>query len=77
MPHSLHAHPSRLLHATNIFRTSRRVNLLESRVAPGLASEMKRIGSTLERREREEQLRYRRRLERPRSRGPANPRPRI
>jgi vacuolar-type H+-ATPase subunit D/Vma8 len=53
------------------------VNLLESRVAPGLASEMKRIGSTLEGREREEQLRYRRLLERPRSRGPANPRPRI
>jgi V/A-type H+-transporting ATPase subunit D len=56
----------RLAHA--LAETSRRVNLLENRVAPRLASEIKRIGSTLEEREREEQLRYRRLLERPRSR---------
>jgi len=50
----------RLAHA--LAETSRRVNLLERRVAPALASEMARIGSTLEEREREEQLRYRRLL---------------
>jgi H(+)-transporting ATP synthase subunit D len=54
----------RLAHA--LAETSRRVNLLERRVAPQLSSEMKRIASTLEEREREEQLRYRRLLDRPR-----------
>jgi V/A-type H+-transporting ATPase subunit D len=47
--------------------SSRRVNLLERRVGPGLAAETKRIEATLEEREREEQLRYRRLLERPAS----------
>lgn len=51
----------RLAHA--LAQTSRRINLLERRVAPALASEMARIASTLEEREREEQLRYRRLLE--------------
>jgi H(+)-transporting ATP synthase subunit D len=50
----------RLAHA--LAETSRRVNLLERRVAPTLADEMARIESTLEEREREEQLRYRRLL---------------
>jgi len=48
--------------ADALAETSRRVNLLERRVAPALAAEMARIGSTLEEREREEQLRYRRLL---------------
>ncbi len=48
----------RLAHA--LAETSRRVNLLERRVAPALAAEQARIASTLEEREREEQLRYRR-----------------
>jgi H(+)-transporting ATP synthase subunit D len=48
----------RLAHA--LAETSRRVNLLERRVAPALAREQARIASTLEEREREEQLRYRR-----------------
>jgi H(+)-transporting ATP synthase subunit D len=50
----------RLAHA--LAETSRRVNLLEHRVAPALTAEMARIGSALEEREREEQLRYRRLL---------------
>jgi len=50
--------------ARALAETSRRVNLLERRVAPGLAAEMTRIESTLEEREREEQLRYRRLLDR-------------
>jgi H(+)-transporting ATP synthase subunit D len=54
----------RLAHA--LAETSRRVNLLERRVAPGLVGEIKRIASTLEEREREEQVRYRRLLDRPR-----------
>ena len=54
--------------ARALAETSRRVNLLERRVAPGLAREIKRIGSTLKEREREEQLRYRRLLDRPRAR---------
>lgn len=54
--------------ARALAETSRRVNLLERRVAPRLVSEMKRIESTLEEREREEQLRYRRLLDRPRAR---------
>lgn len=40
--------------------TSRRVNLLERRIAPALGRDATRIGATLEEREREEQLRYRR-----------------
>jgi H(+)-transporting ATP synthase subunit D len=51
--------------ARALAESSRRVNLLERRVAPRLASELARIESTLEEREREEQLRYRRLLERP------------
>jgi len=51
--------------ARALAETSRRVNLLERRVAPGLAAEMTRIEATLEEREREEQLRYRRLLDRP------------
>jgi len=47
----------RLVHA--LAETSRRVNLLERRVAPTLAAEQARIAATLEEREREEQLRYR------------------
>lgn len=47
----------RLVHA--LAETSRRVNLLERRVAPTLSAELGRIASTLEEREREEQLRYR------------------
>lgn len=47
--------------------TTRRVNLLERRVVPGLTEEAKRIAATLEEREREEQLRYRRLVERPRN----------
>lgn len=50
----------RLAHA--LAETSRRVNLLERRVGPSLANELSRIASTLEEREREEQLRYRRLL---------------
>jgi V/A-type H+-transporting ATPase subunit D len=50
----------RLAHA--LAETSRRVNLLERRVAPSLSDDMARIDSTLEEREREEQLRYRRLL---------------
>jgi len=46
----------RLAHA--LAETSRRVNLLERRVAPRLAAERDRIAATLEEREREEQLRY-------------------
>jgi vacuolar-type H+-ATPase subunit D/Vma8 len=57
----------RLAHA--LAETSRRVNLLERRVGPELASESRRIESILEEREREDQLRYRRLLERP-GRGP-------
>lgn len=48
----------RLAHA--LAETSRRVNLLERRVSPALEAEMARIAATLEEREREEQLRYRR-----------------
>jgi len=55
--------------ARSLEQTSRRVNLLERRVAPGLEIEMKRIDSALEEREREEQLRYRRLLARPRASG--------
>jgi len=51
--------------ARALAETSRRVNLLERRVVPGLGTEMTRIESTLEEREREEQLRYRRLLDRP------------
>jgi V/A-type H+-transporting ATPase subunit D len=51
--------------ARALAETSRRVNLLERRVAPRLSAEMTRIEATLEEREREEQLRYRRLLERP------------
>lgn len=46
--------------ADALAETSRRVNLLERRVAPALEAETARIGATLEEREREEQLRYRR-----------------
>lgn len=56
----------RLAHALS--ETSRRVNLLERRVAPGLAGELARIGAILEEREREEQLRYRRLMRSPRRR---------
>jgi V/A-type H+-transporting ATPase subunit D len=52
--------------ASALAETSRRVNLLDRRIKPGLASEMARIESTLAEREREDQLRYRRLLERPR-----------
>jgi V/A-type H+/Na+-transporting ATPase subunit D len=45
--------------------TSRRVNLLERRVGPALAGEIRRIEATLEEREREDQLRYRRLSKRP------------
>lgn len=48
--------------ADALAETSRRVNLLERRVAPALAADVARIASTLEEREREEQLRYRRLL---------------
>ena len=51
--------------ARALAETSRRVNLLERRVGPELADEAKRIAATLEEREREEQLRYRRLLQRP------------
>jgi H(+)-transporting ATP synthase subunit D len=51
----------------SLAETSRRRNLLEHRVGPGLASEKHRIESTLEEREREEQLRYRRLLALPSS----------
>lgn len=51
--------------ARALAETSRRVNLLERRVAPRLTAEMTRIEATLEERERQEQLRYRRLLERP------------
>jgi H(+)-transporting ATP synthase subunit D len=53
----------RLPHA--LAETSRRVNRLERRVAPALEGEPARIASTLEEREREEQLRHRRLLDRP------------
>lgn len=56
----------RLAHA--LAETSRRVNLLQERVAPALAGDAKRIAATLEEREREEQTRYRRLLTRPQSR---------
>jgi V/A-type H+-transporting ATPase subunit D len=49
--------------ARALAETSRRVNVLERRVGPGLAGETRRIGATLEEREREEQLRYRHLLE--------------
>jgi len=55
--------------ARALAETSRRVNLLERRVGPELAREAKRIAATLEEREREEQLRYRRLLQRPGRRG--------
>ena len=55
--------------ALALAETSRRVNLLERRVAPALASESSRIAATLEEREREEQLRYRRLLAHGRERG--------
>ncbi len=51
--------------ARALAETSRRVNLLERRVAPDLTVESKRIEATLEEREREEQLRYRRLMDRP------------
>ncbi|MBW2292997.1 MAG: hypothetical protein JRG94_11915 [Deltaproteobacteria bacterium] len=51
--------------ARALAETSRRVNLLERRVAPGLTAEATRIEATLEEREREEQLRYRRLMDRP------------
>jgi H(+)-transporting ATP synthase subunit D len=50
--------------ARALAETSRRVNLLERRVAPRLENELGRIAFTLEEREREEQLRTRRLLER-------------
>jgi H(+)-transporting ATP synthase subunit D len=50
--------------AQALAETSRRVNLLERRVAPRLESELSRIAFTLEEREREERLRTRRLLER-------------
>jgi H(+)-transporting ATP synthase subunit D len=53
--------------ARALAETSRRVNLLERRVGPGLAAEMTRIEATVGEREREEQLRYRRLLDRPRN----------
>lgn len=43
--------------------TSQRIHLLERRLAPALSSEMDRIEATLEEREREDQMRYRRLLE--------------
>lgn len=43
--------------------TSQRINLLERRLSPSLAAEIRRIDATLEEREREDQLRYRRLLE--------------
>lgn len=46
--------------ARALAETSRRVNLLERRVMPQLAEDIARIESTLEEREREEQLRHRR-----------------
>ncbi|MBW2387651.1 MAG: V-type ATP synthase subunit D [Deltaproteobacteria bacterium] len=51
--------------ARALAETSRRINLLERRVAPGLTAEATRIEATLEEREREEQLRYRRLMDRP------------
>lgn len=50
--------------ARALAETSRRVNLLQSRVGPGLQAELTRIEATLEEREREEQLRYRHLLNR-------------
>jgi len=50
----------RLAHA--LAETSRRVNLLERRVVPALASEIARVEATLGEREREEQLQHRRLL---------------
>lgn len=50
--------------AQALAETSRRVNLLERRVAPAIERELARIAATLEEREREEQLRYRRLLPR-------------
>jgi V/A-type H+-transporting ATPase subunit D len=47
--------------------TSRQVNLLERRVAPGLASEIARVRSVLEEREREDRTRFKRLLGRRRS----------
>lgn len=48
--------------ARALAETSRSVNLLERRVAPGLAGEIARIASSLGEREREERLRFRRLL---------------
>ena len=48
--------------ARALAETSRRLNLLERRVAPRLEGELARISFTLEEREREEQLRTRRLL---------------
>jgi H(+)-transporting ATP synthase subunit D len=50
--------------ARALAETTRRVNLLERRVAPGLAAEVARVESTLQEREREEQLHHRRLLSR-------------
>lgn len=53
----------RIAHA--LAETSRRVNLLDRRVRPAIERQLTRIGATLEEREREEQLRYRRLLKGP------------
>lgn len=52
--------------ASALAETSRRVNLLDRRIAPGLERERTRIRASLSEREREQQLWLRRLLERPR-----------
>jgi H(+)-transporting ATP synthase subunit D len=53
--------------------TSQRIHLLERRLAPALSAEIHRIQATLEEREREDQLRHRRLMEREEGQAVARP----